>query len=100
MRWVHCHPERPQQAGEMCGQECHEDPQKEMLSPAPGEEQHQAPIHTGGQLAKNQICREGTGGTGEQADHESVMCPCSKEVQEHPGIHYAEHGHQVEGSDP
>lgn len=30
-------------------------------------EEHQAPKHIGGQLAKNQLCREGPGGTGEKS---------------------------------
>ena len=98
MRWMRCHPEGPRQAGELCRRESHEVPQREMPSPAPGEEQHQVPTHTGGQLAKNQLCRERPGGTGEQVDHEPTTCPCSKEVQEHPGMHYAEYCQHVEGS--
>lgn len=57
-----------------------------MPSLAPGEEQHQAPIYNGGQLAKNQLCRESPGSTGEQTDHKSAVCPCSK-FQEHPVMH-------------
>lgn len=70
-----------------------------MPSLAPGEEQHQAPIHNVGQLAKNQLCRESSGSTGEQTDHEPAMCPCSK-AQEHPVMHSADYRQQVEGSKP
>lgn len=66
--------------------------------PVTGKEQHQALMHSGDQLVKNQLCREGPGGTGEQADHEIPRWPCSKEVQDDPGMHYAEYCHQVRSS--
>lgn len=62
-------------------------PQRKIPTPCDGEEQFQAVLHTDGQLAKNQLCK-GTGGTGEEANHEIPMRPCCKEVQKHPEIYY------------
>lgn len=95
MRWVHSLTEGPQSL-EKCVHRSIMNFQKEKCQrPVTGEEQHQALMHTGGQLVKNQLCREGPAGTGEQADRKIPMWPCSKEVQEHPGMRYAEYCHQV-----
>jgi len=32
--------------------------------------------------------------------HEPAVCPCGQEDQGYPGVHYEEHGQQVEGGDP
>lgn len=34
-----------------------------------------------------------------KTQHELAMCPCSPEIQPHPGLHQTKHGQQVEGSD-
>ena len=73
-RGLSSHSEGPQQAGEMDREEFHEVQQREMQSPAPREQQLQAPVRAGGQLAGKQLCREGPGDPGEQpADHEPVV---------------------------
>ena len=56
-----CHPEEPQQAGEIDLLEPHEVRQGEVQSPAPEEEQPHAPVHAGPYQAGKQLCGKGPG---------------------------------------
>jgi len=62
---------------EMSWSEPHEIQQGEVQSPAPGEEQLQAPVRAGGNLAGKQLCRKEPGGSGQhQIQCKLVMCSC------------------------
>lgn len=57
-----CHPEAVVlQAGEMGWQDFHAVQKTEEESPAPGEEEPQAPGHAGSHPARNQLGRKGPG---------------------------------------
>ncbi|GAB0181745.1 mitochondrial enolase superfamily member 1 [Grus japonensis] len=95
-----CHPEGPQQAGEMDQQEPQVQ-QEEVQSPAPGEEQPHAPVYAGGHPAGKQLCRSVPGDPGgHQAEHEAAMCPCCTEGEEYPQLHEKKYCHKVKGRDP
>lgn len=61
MRGPSCHPEGLWQSVEVGWQESHEN-QQEVQSPAPREEQPQAPGQAGGRPAGKLLCRKGPGG--------------------------------------
>lgn len=53
-----------------------------------------------GQTAGKQIFRKGPGGLeGQQVEHESAICPCDKERQQHLGVSQQRCRQQVQGSD-
>lgn len=52
-----CHPEGPEQSGGLGCQEPHDVQWGEILNPACGEEQYQAPGHAGNHPAGKQFCR-------------------------------------------
>lgn len=59
-----------------------------MRSPAPGEENPDAPVNAGDHTAGKQLCRKGSGGpSGDQVQHEPEMCPGGKECKWYPGLH-------------
>lgn len=92
--------EGPQLAWEMVQQESYKAQQREMPSPAPGEEWLWASGHTRGQPAGKQLCRGSPGGTlVHQVGQEPAMCPHSKN-QQCPGLNQGLHCQQVRGSDP
>lgn len=67
-----CHSEGPTQAGEI--------QPREKPSPAPGEEQPQAPGGAGGCLAGEQLGRKGPGHPGgHHTEHEPAACPSHKD---------------------
>jgi len=58
-------------------------------------------VHTGGKLAGKQLCQEGPGSPhGQQTDRETAVGPCSKGVQQPPGLRQEKHRQQMKGGDP
>ena len=75
--------------------------QGEVRSPAPGEEQPQAPVYSGGRPAGKQLGRKGPGGAGgPQVERQPAMCPWGKEGEWYPGLHKEECCQQVKDGDP
>lgn len=54
-----------------------------MPSPTLEKEQPHQPVCAGDQEPRKQLCRIGPGGPGGQAAHETVMCPSTKEGEQH-----------------
>ena len=83
--------------------EPHEVQQGEVQSPAPGEEQLQAPVHAGESPAGKQLYKKRSAGPdGHQVDHEPAIYPCGQEGQWYPlscitNVIYCQ---QVERGDP
>jgi len=76
---MHCHSEGPGKAGEMGTDKPHQVQQREIPSPAPGEEQPQASVHASGYPAGKQLGRKGLRGPGgHQAERAPAMHPHSK----------------------
>jgi len=79
---------RPGQAGEFGAEEPDEVQQGKMQGPAPGEQQHNAPVQAQGGPAGEQLCGEGPGCPGgRQVNHEPAVCPGCQEGQWAPGVH-------------
>lgn len=73
----------------------------ETKSPSSDQEQPHAPGYAGCQLSGKPLCRIGPGGAGGyQVDHDTEICPCSKEDQWTAGLHQTKYCHQAEGADP
>lgn len=71
MRGFCSHLEGPRQAGELVWWEPREVQQRQMSSPAPGEELFRIPECAAGQLAGNQLCRGGPEGpSGHQVEYD------------------------------
>lgn len=72
----------------------------EMEGPTNGKEQTHAPEYAGCQLAGKQLCRIRPGyPSGYQVDHDTEICPCSKDNQRPSGLHQTKPCQQVEGGD-
>lgn len=85
-------PGGPWQSGELGHQEHNEVQDKKMPNPNLWEEQPL--VHPGGRLPRKQIFREGSGNAGGKNNHEPEKCFCSRQGQQHPGMHW-EHCQQV-----
>ena len=68
-------------------QEPHAAQQRQVQSPAPGEEHPYAPIYAGGRLTGKQLGRKGPGRPGgHQVEHESVQWQCALVAKKVDGI--------------
>lgn len=76
-----CHSDGPVLAGEMGHQETYEVQPKQMQVLRLGRVTS-CTSTAWGWLAGKQLCREGPGGPGGQKDHDSVVRPCSKDLQQ------------------
>lgn len=86
------HSKGPQQAGEMGKQESHETQQRKVQSPT----LRGITLFTSTDWGTDQL-------QSSLADNNSkpwaTTCPCSKEVQQSPGLHWKKHCQQAEGGD-
>lgn len=74
--------------------------QKDIKSPAPGEEQPHPSVSMGSQLAEKQLWRRPEGPGEQGLKHEPTVCPHGREAKQHPGMHEREQCRQFKGSDP
>ena len=56
-----------------------------------------ATASSGGCLVVKKFYRKGAEGPGGQTEHESAVCPCGKEDQQHPGLYQQERNQQAQG---